>query len=496
MTPEAITALCAQEPAEGTALVGTLLALIADLQAQNAQLAARVQELEDQQSRTSHNSHQPPASDGFKKQPRSLRQRSGKSPGGQRGHSGQTLTLVDNPDEVQLHRPSHCTGCGASLEEVTGIDSIDNTSGPQRRQVVELPPLRLHTVEHRVERVCCPACGYMSSGQFPPEAASPVQYGPRLKAFVVYLRVYQLLPMARTCELVADLFESGGQEPTPSEGTLDKVLRECAGQLEEVVCSIREGVRHSEVAHFDETGLYVEKKRHWLHVACTPRLTYYYWHPKRGQEGSTAAGVLPHFTGTAVHDAYAPFWRYGCPHALCNAHLLRELIFLADRHGQKWATGLQELLREMLGAVTVARQCGEALLPDDIVAEFEGRYQQLLEEGLAHNPQAPPPPQHRRGRVKQSPARNLLERLRTHAEEVLRFIHDLRVPFDNNQAERDLRMMKVQQKISGRFRSEEGATTFCCIRSYISTMRKQGQPLMTALEQAFYASPLFPLTPG
>jgi transposase len=485
--PEAVVALVTSLLEQVTTQEQT----IARLSGTITQLTARVQDLEDRLSRSSHNSSQPPASDGFLKQPRtrSLRKRSGKPSGGQEGHAGHTLTLTDSPDEVTLHRPTHCASCGASL------DGVPPNGEPARHQVIDLPPLRLHTVEHQVERVCCPVCLHLTVGQCPSEAIQPVQYGPVLKAWAVYLRIYQLLPSKRTCELLSDLFEGG---PTPGEGTVACALQECAAQLQEkgVLTSIREGVAHSEVGHFDETGLYVADKRYWLHVACTSVLTYYYWHPKRGKEGSGAAGVLPHFVGTAVHDAYAPFWAYGCPHALCNAHLLRELIFVAERHKQEWATQMQELLREMLIAVSVAREGGVLVLPEEMVWEFEGRYQQIVEEGLVHNPMVErgPSQQPRRGRVKQSKARNLLERLRTHAEEVLRFMHDLRVPFDNNQAERDLRMMKVQQKISGRFRSEEGATAFCQIRSYISTMRKQGQPVLVALEQAFRGSPLFPVT--
>jgi transposase len=494
LSSEEIAALCVQAP---PAVAALLLALLDELaqqeqtsaaqaqtivtQAQTiATLTAQVQELQDRFSRTSHNSHQPPASDGFKKQPRSLRGRSGKRPGGQPGHAGQTLRFSAHPDQTVLHRPSHCAGCGAPLDGVPAQEL-------QRRQVVDLPPLQLVTVEHQVETICCPHCQTATSGQFPTFAPEPLQYGPRVAALVVYLRTYQLLPSARTQELLADLFGAA-----PSEGTLANILSAAATRLAPAVETIRAALTQEAVAHFDETGCYVEDKRYWLHVACSAALTYYFVHAKRGQQGSRAAGVLPHFAGVAVHDCYASYWEYGCGHALCNAHLLRELLFVVERYGQSWAQDLADLLRAMLEATRAAREAGAPSLSAEQVASFEMGYRKLVEEGLAANPPVARAATQPRGRVKQSAATNLLLRLRDHAGEVLRFAADLGVPFDNNQAERDLRMMKVQQKISGRFRSQEGARDFCQIRSYISTMRKQGQHVFLALEQVFRGAPILP----
>lgn len=480
LTPEEIAALCAQAPPAVAALLVTLLDALADQEQTIATLRARVQALEDQLSRTSHNSHQPPASDGPKKQPRSLRQRSGKRPGGQPGHPGQTLRWTDQPDATVVHRPSHCGGCGAAL---AGVPATTR----QRRQVVDLPPLQLLTTEHQVETVGCPACQHATSGQFPPEATDPVQYGPRVQALIVYLRTYQLLPSARTQELLTDLFGIA-----PSEGTLDRLLQRAATTLAPVVEQIRQGVVAAEVAHFDETGCYVEDARYWLHVACTAKLTYYAVQAQRGAAGSTAAGVLPAFAGIAVHDAYGSYWTYSCVHALCNVHVLRDLRFLVERYAQGWAQEMSDLLREMLAATTAARTAGEPALPAAQLAAWQARYAALVATGLAANPVAARPPEQQRGRVKQSPATNLLLRLRDHAAEVLRFATDLRVPFDNNQAERDIRMMKVQQKVSGRFRSAAGAQAFCAIRSYISTLRKQGQHVFRALIQVFRGMPTLP----
>ncbi len=508
LTPEEFAARCAQAPPAVVALIRALLEhlaaqeqviaeqaqtiaeqaqtiadqaqTIADQAQTIATLTTRVQDLEDQVSRTSRTSHQPPASDGFKKQPRSLRQPSGKPPGGQPGHPGQTLTFTDHPDEVVRHRPSHCADCGAPLDGVPAATT-------QRRQVVDLPPLRLVTTEHQVETVCCPHCQAASSGQFPPEAAEPVQYGPRVHALAVYLRTYQLLPSARTQEVFADLFGSA-----PSEGTLARILTAAATRLAPVVERIRAALTQVPVAHFDETGCYVEDKRYWLHVACTEKLTYYYVHAKRGQAGSTAARVLPDFGGIAVHDGFTSYWEYGCAHALCNAHLLRDLQFLVERYRQGWAQELADLLRAMLAATHAAREAQARAVPAEQVAEFERQYHALVAGGLAANPVVARPAEQERGRGAQSKATNLLVRLRDHAEEVLRFLHDLRVPFDNNQAERDIRMMKVQQKIAGRFRTYAGATEFSQIRSYISTVRKQGEHVFLALEQACRGVPKLP----
>ena len=483
--------LTAHAPPALAALLLTLLEVLAQQeqllaeQAQTiAQLNVRIRELEDQLNRTSHNSHQPPASDGFKKKPRSLRTRSGKPTGGQPGHAGHTLTSSDHPDQVVLHRPSHCQQCGTPLAEMPAHSQ-------QCRQVVDLPPLRLLYIEHQVESVLCPDCGQCNRASFPPEASEAIQYGPGVKALVVLLRSYQLLPSARTHELLADLFGSA-----PSEGTLEHILATAATDLSEVVEQIRQGVGASEVAHFDETGCYVEDKRYWLHVAATATLTYYCVHRQRGQQGSTAAGVLPTFAGVAVHDAYAPYWRYSCAHALCNAHVLRELLAVSERGEQPWAAQLAELLREMLAATEQARAEQVTALPQQTLAEYERRYRELLAEGLVANPVAARPAGQERGRVKQSAVTNLLLRLSEHAAEVLRFAHDLRVPFDNNQAERDLRMMKVQQKIAGRFRTAAGAEAFCRIRSYISTLRKQGQHVFTALQQLFCGAPVLPAIVG
>lgn len=446
-----------------------------------AALTARVKEFEDQSATDSHNSSKPPSSDGFAKRARSLRHPSGKKTGGQPGHPGSTLRLSDTPDRVVEHRPTACQACGGALEGAP-------VTGAERRQVVDLPPLHLEVVEHQAATVACARCGTQTRAAFPPEVTQPVQYGPRLQALGVYLLIYQLLPYERACELLTDVF--GG---APSEATLQTAVGRGAELLVDTEAAIRQGVKQAAVAHCDETGMRVEGKRRWLHVASTQWLTAYSWHAKRGKEATDALGVLPQFTGTAVHDGWSPYWQYECAHALCNAHHLRELTFVEERAGQAWAGQMKDVLVTIKERVEQERAAGATGLDAATQREFEARYQLVIEAGLKANPAAAESrPAGQRGRQKQSKAKNLLDRLSTHRREVLAFMYDIQVPFDNNLAERDLRMMKVHQKISGCFRSGDGATAFCRIRSYISTARKQGQRALHALNQLFVGAPFLP----
>jgi transposase len=463
-----------------------LIAYIEQLHAQIALLTARIAELEDRLAADSHNSSKPPSSDPSRRRTRSLRQRSGKRPGGQPGHRGQSLPPVAEPDRVVVHRPAACGVCGAPLDG-------EGTPTGERRQVVDLPPLRAEVVEHRTTALACPACGGTTRGAFPPGVAQPVQYGPRIQALAVYLREYQLLPSERTGELLGDVFGAA-----PAEATVEAAVGRCAAGLAPTEAAIKAAIGQSGVAHFDETGLYVRGRRDWLHTASTPTLTYYAWHRRRGKQATDSIGILPGFRGRAVHDAWSAYFAYaGCTHALCNAHHLRELTFIAEQGHQPWATDMKALLRAMRRQVARAKAAGQATLDGPTRQALVARYAATLAAGLAANPPPAPHAPGQRGRLKQSKARNLLERLRIHQDAVLAFLDDFAVPFDNSQAERDIRMAKVQQKISGCFRSAAGAGAFCRIRGYISTLRKQGQPVLPALQRVFTDAPvLLRLTPG
>lgn len=453
--------------------------LVAAMQEQIVLLAARVKELEDRLSKDSHNSSKPPSSDGLAKKPVSLRPKTGRKPGGQPGHSGKRLEFSDHPDQVFLHAPARCQECGTCLEGVEGqVDA--------RRQIYDLPPLKLVVSEHRTQRKCCPHCGLCNLGTFPLEVTAPVQYGPRVKALGVYLLDFQLLPYQRIAGLFADLFDA-----SLSPGMLCLAQQEASARLESVVTRIHTALTRKAVAHFDETGFRVCGRLHWLHCASTPWLSYYSWHQKRGKIGMDAAGVLPSFVGRAVHDGYASYQRYACWHALCNAHHLRELTALFEQEGALWAREIRHLLVEIKQAVDQAKEQGRKRLPILQEMHFEGCYQKWICQGLAENPSSVTVVG-KRGRPKQSVARNLLDRLDRHRNQVLAFMYDFAVPFDNNQAERDVRMMKVQQKISGTFRSTEGADAFCRLRSYLGTLQKQGKNLLSALEHVFRGNPLEP----
>jgi transposase len=465
---------------------------IASLTAENArqreQIAAlleRVQELEARLAKAStdsHSSHKPPSSDPLgRKRPRSQRHKSGKKPGGQLGHRGETLHLVAVPDEVVEHRPAVCAECQTPLDQTAPVVLYE------RRQVRDLPAVRLVVREHRALHVRCPQCAQVSVGQFPPEAPSRAQYGPGLRALGVYLLEQQLIPYARVRELFTDLLGA-----PVSMGTLERWVRQAAQTLQPVEEAIKGALTQAAVLHNDETGVRRAGALAWAHVTSTSRLTHYAIHAQRGSAATDAIGILPRFTGVSVHDGWKPYRHYTrCRHALCNIHHLRELTFLEEAYEQAWAKDLKALLLEMKAAVEAARLRGDERLSEAERSALRTRYEELLANGLAANP--PPERQpHRRGRVKQSPARNLLERLLFQQDQILAFLEDFTIPFDNNQAEQDLRMLKVQQKIAGSFRAHAGSAAFARIRGYLSSMRKQGVALLAALQTVFTGQPLYP----
>lgn len=461
-----------------------VISLVEGLLARLARVEARVVELEIQQKKDSRNSSKPPSGDGFKKRTRSLRSKSNRPSGGQAGHEGTRLEWSETVDEVLTHSVDECEGCGFNLSNIEVMDW-------ESRQVHELPPLRLEVHEHQAQVKSCPHCGEVNRAGFPADVNSLVQYSSAVRGLMVYLMEAQLLPSGRVCELFSEVFDC-----QLSEGTLYNARERCFDQLAGVDAQLKQELEAADVIHVDETGFRVNGKLWWLHVACTAGLTYYFVHPKRGREAIDEMDLLPNFRGTAVHDGWRSYESYDCDHALCNAHHLRELRLMVEAYEQPWAGMMMTLLCDINDQVEAAVGEGLQQLNSEQIQAFESRYRKLLDEGLEANPRsiAPEGKPKPRGRPKQSPPRNLLLRLETHQDAVLAFMHDFRIPFDNNQAERDLRMMKLKQKISGSFRSENGAQKFCRIRSYISTLRKQGKEVLQALSDSFLDVPSLSFT--
>src|SRR6266581_2766163 len=448
------------------------------MQEQITRLSEQVKFLQDRLAKDSHNSHLPPSSDRFVRTPKSLRKKSEKKSGGQPGHPGSSLSWSLTPDEVIEQHVERCEACQHDLHAVAAC-------GGERRQVVDLPSPRLVVREYRAEQKHCPDCQHITRAAFPAGVQAPLQYGATVGAIAVYLVEQQLLPLARACEVMSDLL--GVQM---SEGTVCDLIARCAGQLAPVEQQIKEALIHNEVIHQDETGLSVAGKRHWMHVTCTPTLTHYHVDASRGQPALETIGILPHFVGISIHDGWGSYFLYDCEHAACLVHLLRDLVFLEEQ-GVLWAADLKSLLLDMKKATDQARELGKRGLDPQEVVDWEAQFLRLLDEGDQAHPRATAPPG-KRGRCKQSDARNLLDRLRKQQKAVLNFLEDLRVDFDNNLAERDLRMVKVQQKVSGCFRSVAGAQAFARIRGYLSTLRKQGLPLLSSLQATLCGHPVLP----
>ena len=464
--------------------------LFIQMKAMMEAMEARIQVLEDRLAKNSSNSGKPPSSDGYQKPaPKSLRKRHGRKSGGQTGHQGNTLRAVEKPDEIKVHSIHVCKECERSLEEV-------EIRHHEKRQVFDLPPLTIMVTEYRAEVKICPNCGMRNKADFPAGVDQPVQYGPKIKAQMVYFNQYQLLPLERLVETMQDLYGIG-----PSEATVIAACQEAAQKIKPGLEDIKEHlIRKEPVVQFDETGVRVDGKLHWLHSVSTEELTYYVIHAKRGQKAMDEINVLPNMRGRAIHDGWPSYFKYDVRHGLCNAHHLRRLIFLEERYPQTWATEMIKLLVEIKEAVEKARENQQTCLTKMRLSDFENRYDLLVETGLKSNPFPKPvkgEPK-KRGRPKQTPAQNLLNAFKTHKAFVLAFMYDFRVPFDNNLAERDLRMMKVKLKISGCFRTLQGADTFCLIRGFISTTRKNGMCVLETLRQVFDGKSYLPelLFPG
>ena len=436
-------------------------------------LTARVAELERQVGRNSRNSSQPPSADGPAVPNRAARRRGGRRPGKQPGADGRSLGIVVDPDEIVEHVPTSCAGCGAGLAEAA-------VEGVVRRQVHDIPPVTARVTEHWLHRLRC-RCGHRTRAQAPAGVSAPASYGPNLRALAAYLVVYQHVPVARAAQLIADV--TGAR---PSTGWITSVLAPTAASVAPSNEAILDLLRAADVLHVDETSSNITGIRWWLHVAATPLLTAYHLHRSRGRVAVTEFDVLPGFRGTLVHDSLALYDAYDrARHALCGAHLIRELTAAAEAHPtQAWPDQAIRALHQLNSAAHQAREQGLRLIPPEIADPCHRSFRHAVIVGLAEHP--------RRPGARQSPTRNLLQRLAARFEQVVLFARDLTVPFTNNQAERDLRPTKTQLKISGCHRSADTARAWLAIRGYISTARKHGHNVLHALRDAITGNPWTP----
>lgn len=467
------------EAALATALgeIAGLRRTLAQRDGELAQARDTIRELTRQINRDSSNSSVPPSSDGLAKKPARPRKAGGRK-GKQPGTPGRHLAQVEHPDEVIEHLPTACRGCGARL------DAHAQRESHTRRQVFDLPPMRLQVSEHRAVTCRCD-CGVVTAAAFPAVVSAPACYGPGVRAAIVYLTVVQHLPVARAAALLADLVGA----PIAS-GTVAGVTGQAAVAVAPAVAIIVARLADAPVACFDETGARVAGSLHWVHSASTDLLTHYSVHKRRGWQAMDAAGILPAFAGVAVHDGWKPYRHYDIDHALCGAHLLRELTAAVEAGNQDWAVQMSQVLLDANQAAHHARAAGHDRLDPDMAATIAERYRNAIAAGHAANP--PPPPSLTPGPTKKSKTANLLARLDVFHDDVLRFTTDLAVPFTNNLAERDIRMTKLQQKISGCWRTLAGAQDFAATRSYISTVRKHHVGVYAALLQAFNGDPWTP----
>jgi transposase len=452
--------------------IAVLREQLAGLQSQVADLAARVK-------MSSQNSSKPPSSDGLAKPaPKSLRGKSGRKPGRPKGQPGATMQLADHPDKRVRHRPARCRCCGKSLKGAP-------ETGMERRQVIDIPPVRPVVTEHQLLTLQC-GCGEETKAAAPGGVTAPVQYGPRIMGAGVYLWHGQFLSRDRACRALSELFGCA-----PSPGALAAAARKTAGLIAPALTAVTGHLIGADVVHFDETGFRTAGKLAWVHSASSGKFVLVTVHAKRGKDGMKAAGVLPFFGGIAAHDAWKPYDSYDnvAGHALCNSHLLRELIAVTETGtslDQAWARQAIDALLALKEAAEAAREAGHAAMDPQARAGHEDWFRKAAATGIALNAG-------RKGKLQQK-RHALASRMRAREGDYLRFARDLRVPFDNNEAERTIRMSKLRIKISGCMRSMAGAEEFCAIRSYLATAARHGISGLDALTRAFQGSPWIPET--
>ena len=464
-----------------TSEINTLNSEMIALKTVNLEFSTRITELEARLNKNSNNSSKPPSSDGYKKKIQNNREKNGRSTGGQLGHQGHTLLKVENPDNrIDAPIDEHCD-CGENLSNVN--DKI------RTRQEFELPEIKPIVTEYRTHEKTCPQCGKVHKSEFPANISQPTQYGSKMKALMAYLTDYQFIPLKRTVETIEEII---GQ--TVSQGTLVTTSEKLYKILEIPVETIKQQIKESKVVHFDETGIRSEGKTKWIHVASTKTLTNYEMHDQRGIDAVVAIGILPGFKGSAIHDHWITYYAFDeCTHGECNAHNLRYLKDIYENYGHDWSKNMAGLLIQLKKQVEALKTEGLTSMEATHAEVWRTRFHCIIEDGIREDDEKSPKLFSKKtGKLQRSKALNLLLKLQKYDIETLAFMYDFDVPFDNNLAERNLRMQKLRQKISGCFRGKIGANVFCRIRSYISTARKNGQSVMDALVNALNGNPFIP----
>jgi len=469
---EELRAIVASQSETNKSQLETIEALNATIR----ELQETIRDLQRQLNQNSRNSSRPPSGDGFNKpSPKSQRTKSGKKPGGQKGHKGAGMSIPHDPDEVKKHIPQRCKTC-PHLAQCTADGSVF-TCGEVRYEVNAV--ITTTVIEHQsIKASNCP-CGERNLvGSFPEGIRAYVQYGDSVTALVGLLSTYGAMSAMRIHTLMGSVLGV-----SLSTGTITAMVSRCASKAGNILEKIRKLLTGSDVVHFDETGTDVNGRTIWVHSSSTESLTYQTINQRRGQSGMEDNGVLPDFDGTAVHDCWSPYWKYdGATHAVCNAHLLRELTSVEEYIPEHtWATAFKTLLIAMKTTKEKAIAKGAEELSYYHLHKFSRQYDDIMQTADSECPEPPDPPEKKKGRKKKGKERSLIERLMALKDSVCLFIHDFRVPFDNNQAERDVRNVKTKTKVSGCFRTEDGAQDYLDIMSYLSTGRKHGVSVYDAM---------------
>jgi Transposase IS66 family. len=463
--------------------------IIAELQNQVKELTDLVTELQktikdlrEQLNKNSGNSSKPPSTDGFKKpvnKNRSLRKKSGKKPGGQNGHTGSYLSVLSEPDHIEEHCHSDCKKCPHYAE------CHKNAVVKESRFVIDAV-VDVDITEHDVVSIpCCPKCGREKTGDFPSNVNAYVQYGTNLEALTVALNTVGAVSVNRTHEILSGVFNI-----PISTGTINNMVSRCAEKIEPVYAAIGEKLMKSPIDHADETGTSVDGKRNWVHCLSNDKYTYLALHAKRGFKAIEDIGILIDYHGILVHDCWSPYWKLeGVTHQLCCAHILRELNGVTENAPeQKWASKFAELLLKMKCSKERAIEQGKSALGKSTLNKYSERYDEIIKLAYEENP-APEKKPGKRGKPKRGKILSLIDRLFKYKGEVCLFLVDLSVPFDNNQAERDIRNVKIKTKVSGFFKTFEGANNYLKIMSFVGTAKKLGKSAYDAIKLAVIGMP-------